>query len=82
MERERERVREGGEGEIGGRRKGRYIVIQCYYLQRGGYSIELFSLMSLMSSKKSICPRTDPCGTPYVIVYVLNIIYKMLSIGK
>ena len=26
----------------------------------------MFSLMSLMDSKKSIGPRTDPCGTPDV----------------
>ena len=26
----------------------------------------MFSLMSLMYSKKSIGPRTDPCGTPDV----------------
>ena len=26
----------------------------------------MFSLMSLMYSKKSICPRTEPCGTPDV----------------
>ena len=31
----------------------------------------MFSLMSLMYSKKIICPRTEPCGTPDV-AYVVS----------
>ena len=31
----------------------------------------MFSLMSLMYSKKSIVPRTEPCGTPDV-TYVVS----------
>ena len=32
----------------------------------------MFSLMSLMYSKKSIGPRTEPCGTPDVTYYVVS----------
>ena len=40
----------------------------CIYdhLQRGGYSIERFREMSLMYSKKSVCRRKEPFGTPDV----------------
>ena len=32
----------------------------------------MFSLMSLMYNKKSICPRTEPCGTPDITSVVSN----------
>ena len=32
----------------------------------------MFALMSLMYSKKSIGPRTEPCGTPDVTNYVMS----------